>query len=294
MRTTILLLALVAAPAAAQDAVPLKWSLKEGDKFYSTNVTKMDMNMMIMGQAIDMQVKATYVQRFKVTAVKQGSTTVEMTMLNMEMKATGPAGIPDLGSIGERMKGATLTAVLDENMAVTKLMGYDKFLDKLAGDDDAVRKQMKQQFSEEQMSRMFTEVFAFGPSKPVKVGDTWSRTDKMSVSGMEAVVKTKYKLDGVTNGIAKLALTGDMTFKAGAGLPGLPEGVKVDNFDMKAEKFVGTMQFDTKAGRLTESKQDVDMNGSMTIAAAGQKIDMTMKIKMKQTVTIDDKNPLKD
>jgi hypothetical protein len=82
--------------------------------------------------------------------------------------------------------------------------------------------------------------------------------------------------------------------KAGANLPGLPEGIQVDKFDMKVEKFGGTLKFDTKAGRLTENVQDVDMNATISIAVNGQKLDMTMKIKAKTKVTIDEKNPIKD
>jgi hypothetical protein len=294
MRTAALLLALVAAPAAAQDAVPLKWSLKEGDKFFAKSLMDMDMNMMVMGQSIDMKMKSSAVQRFKVLAAKQDSTTIEMTMLNMDMTMAGAPGLPGVGAIGERMKGTTLTATLDENMKVTKIEGYEKFLDKIAGDDDAMRKQMKQQFSETTMSQMFSQVFSFGNNKPVKVGETWPRTEKMQVGGIDATVNMKYKLDSVTSGIAKMLLTGDLTFKAGAVLPGLPEGIQVDKLEMKADKFDGSLKFDTKAGRLTESKQDADLKGSMTLAVAGQKIDMTMTIKLKQNVTIDDKNPIKD
>jgi hypothetical protein len=204
------------------------------------------------------------------------------------------AGIPGLGAIGERMKGATLTAVLDENMTVTKVQGHDKFIDKVAGDDEAVRKQMQSQFSEAAMSQMFSQVFSFGNNKPVKVGDTWPRTEKMTVSGLDMVVKMKYKLDSIAGGVAKMGWTGDLTFKAGAALPGIPQGVKADNFEMKADKFGGIMKFDTKVGRLTESTLDADLNGSMTTAVGDQKIVTTMKMKFKQTVTINDKNPIKD
>lgn len=224
MRTAALLLALIATPVAAQDAVSLKWPLKEGDKFYAKNVTDMDMNMVVMGQTIDIQLKSTTIQRFKVLASKQDSTTVEMTMLNMDITAGGAGAIPGLGAVGERMKGATLTAVMDANMAVTKIQGYDKFLDKLAGDDEVVRKQMKQQFSEQAVGQMFSQVFSFSPSKPVKIGDTWSRSDKLSVGGLDTVVKQKYKLEGVTGGIAKMGWTGDVTFKAGAAFAWAPGG----------------------------------------------------------------------
>jgi hypothetical protein len=297
MRTLcgLMALALGAATASAQDPVALKWTLTEGTTFYAKNVTDMDMEMKVAGQAIDLKMKITAVQKMKVLSAKAGATKIEMTMLAMDMAAEGlPGGIPGLGMIGERIKGATITATLDDKLAVTKLEGYDKFLDKLAGEDAAVRKQMKEQFSEATVGQMFTQVFSFAPDKPVKVGDTWTRNEKMPAAGIEASVKQKFKLSSVTDGVAKIGLTGDLEFKVGDKFPGLPEGVKVDKFDMKAEKFEGTLLFDTKAGRLTENKTDMVLNGEMTIAAGGQKIDMTMKIKAKQTATVTDKNPVKD
>ena len=183
---------------------------------------------------------------------------------------------------------------LDQNMAVTKIQGYEKFIDKLAGEDENARKLMRQQFSEAALKQMYAQVFSFGNSKPVKVGDSWPRTDKMAVGGFDVEAKLKYKLDSVNSGIAKIILSGDMSMKAGDTLPGIPEGIKVEKFDMKVEKFGGTMKFDTKTGRLTENVQDADMNVEMTMSLAGQKHDATMKIKTKTKVTIDEKNPIKD
>jgi hypothetical protein len=290
-------LTLGAAAAGAQDSVTLKWKLDEGTSFYSKNVTDMDMSMGIMGMNIDLQMKITAVQRMKVLSAKPGATKVEMTIQAMDMEVKGlpgGGGIPGLGGLTDKVKGATITATLDDKLNVTKIEGYDKFLDKLAGDDEAVRKQMKQQFSEASVGQMFSQVFAFAPDKAVKVGETWTRSEKMPAAGLEASVKQKFKLDSVKDGVAKIGLTGDLSFKAGNAFPGLPEGIAVDKFDMKAEKFAGTLLFDTKAGRLTENKTDMDLDGSMTLAAMGQKIEMTMKIKAKQTATVTDKNPVKD
>jgi hypothetical protein len=286
---------LVTQAVPAQETVSLKWTFKEGTTFYANSITDMDMKMSFMGQDIDLKMKMTAVQRFKVTAATPKATTIEMTMLTMKMEAEGiPGGIPGLGDLGDRVKGATITATLDEKQAVTKVTGYDKFLEKLAGDDENLKKVMKQQFSEAAIGQMVSQVFSFGPDKPVKVGDSWNRTDKMPAAGFEAVVKQKYTLTGVTNDVAKIGLAMDMAFKAGDSLPGLPEGVKLEKFDMKADKFTGTLLFDTKAGRLTENKQEGTMDGSMTLGLGGQKVDMTMKIKLKQVTTVTDKNPVKD
>jgi hypothetical protein len=291
------LLVLCFATASAQESVTLKWKLEEGTAFYANNVTDMDMSMKILNMDVDMKMKITAVQRFKILSAKPGATTVEMTMqrMDMDVKADAlPGGIPGLGAIGERVKGATLTATLDAKQNVTKLEGYEKFLDKLAGDDEMVRKQMKQQFSEEAVKQMFSQVFAFAPDKPVKVGESWTRTDKMPTAGVEATVKQKYKLESVSNGVAKIAVSGDLSFKAGKGFAGLPEGVEVSKFDMKADKYTGTLLFDTKAGRLTENKLDMDMRGDMTIGVGGQSVEMSMKIKARQNTTVSDKNPAKD
>jgi hypothetical protein len=294
MRTATLLLALIVTPAGGQEAIPLKWSLKEGDKFFVKDDTEMITSATVMGMKQDSKITAITIQRFKVIAAKQDSTTVELTTLSLEIITDGAVNIPGLGTISERIKGSTVTAVLDENMTVTKLQGYDKFIDKLADNDDDLRKQMKQQFSETSVSEMFSQVFSFCPKKPVNVGDTWPRTEKMSLGGIDAVNKMKFKLDSITGGVAKMGYTGDLTVKAGATIPGLPEGIQVDKFDIKVDKLGGMMTFDTKAERLTESTQNGDINATMTLAAGGQKIEMAMKIKLKQKVTIDNKNPIKD
>jgi hypothetical protein len=294
MRTAALLLALIAAPAAAQDAIPLKWSLKEGDKFFVRDDTEAVTSVTVMGMKQDSKITSIAVQRFKVIAAKQDSTTVEMTTLSLEITTEGVVNIPGLGTISERIKGSTVTAVLDENMTVTKLQGYDKFLDKLGNNDDDLRKQMKEQFSETAVTEMFSQVFSFCPKKPVKVGDTWPRTEKMSLGGIDTVNKLKFKLDSIAGGVAKAGYTGDLTVKPGTTIPGLPEGLQVDKFDLKVDKLGGVMTFDTKTERLTENTQNVDINATMTLAAGGQKIEMAMKIKIKQKVTIDSKNPIRD
>jgi hypothetical protein len=291
---TFALLAMTAAPAAAQETYALKWSLKEGDKFFANNLTEMEMNMMVMGMPIEIKMDISAVQRFKVTAVKKDSTTIEMTILSMDMKAGALQNIPGFGGLTERMRGSTITAILDENMSVTKIQGYDKFIENVAGDDEAAKQVLKQQFSEATLGQMYTQVFSFGNSKPVKIGDTWQRNEKMAVSGFDAGVKMKYKLDSVTNGLAKMGWTGDMTFKAGDTIPGLPPGLKLDKFDMKVDKFGGTVKFDTKAGRLVEGTTNADMNATIGFAANGNSVEMTMKIKMKQSTTIGEKNPVKD
>lgn len=283
----------------AQEPVTVKWSLKEGQTFYAKAVTDMDMSMGVFGQKVDMTIVTTAVQRFKVTAVSDESTTVEMTFLDMVLDVKGlpgAGGLPGLGDIGEKIKGAKVGAVLDDKMQVTKLVGYEKFLDKVAGDDETTRAQVGAQLSEASVGQMVSQVFASVPPRAVKAGDTWSRTTKVPAAGLgDAVVKEKYTFDGVSNQLAKISVVGEMSFKAGkGGVPGLPAELKVSKFSMKADEYKGVQTFDLKAGRLRDSKLDMAMKGSMEISANGQDLKMTMAIKAKQKMTVTDKNPIVD
>lgn len=299
MRTALALaLAVALVPLArADEPVSLKWSLKEGETLFAKSVTDMDMSMNVLGMDVEMKMKMTGVQRYKVLSVKPGATKVEMTILAMEMKMDA-AGmqLPGLGDLNDKIKGAAVTATLNDDYEVTKIEGGDKFLEKLAGDDDNLKKMMKGQFSDATLGSMVSQVFSFAPKKAVKVGETWTRTDKMNAAGVgEAEVKQKYKLESVANGVAKLAVEADLKFKQGdGGLPGLPEGIKVSKFDLKADKFTGSAAFDTKLGRLTESKQNMSINGAITMSANGMDIELKMKIKGTTTATVTDKNPITD
>ena len=64
--------------------------------------------------------------------------------------------------------------------------------------------------------------------------------------------------------------------------------------DLKAENFTGTHKFDMKTGRLSESKVEMVMAGTMTIAAAGMTVDAKLKQKMTTTGVVTEKNPIVD
>lgn len=286
----------LAAPTRAEDPVSLKWSLKEGETMYAKNVADMDMQMTVMDKDVAIKMKITSVQQYKVVSVKPGATKIEMKILSIKTDVEGLPGGAGTGDIGERVKNVVIGATLNNDLEVTKVEGYDKFIDKLADGDENVRKQMKAQFSESMVGQMVSQVFTFAPKKPVKAGDTWERTDKIAAGGLgDATVKQKYKLDSVSGTVAKIALDGALSFKEGDGtIPGLPEGVKIEKFDMKSDKYKGTLQFDTKAGRLVETKLNMDINGAVTMSANGMNVEVKMKIKAVQTSTVTDKNPIKD
>jgi hypothetical protein len=288
MFTAPVLLALAAAPAPGE-TYSLQWKLKAGDVFYNKTAVEMDQTIEFMGQQVPQKITAKTVVKFKVTSADPKGTVVEMTYLENKFEAPGLPG----GDVGGKLNNVTFTATLNDKMEVVKLAGYDKFLDALADGDDAQKGLMKAMLPESAIRQVFSQTFVIGPGKPVAVGDTWARTDKLGLGALGNVeTKAEFKLTGVKGDAAAVAVKGDLTFKAGDGDGGLP--FKITKADLKADKFAGTHAFDLKAGRVTESKVEMAMSGTMTIEAAGQKVDAKLSQKMTTTSTITDKNPIRD
>jgi hypothetical protein len=287
MFTAPVLLVLAAAPG---DTYPLQWKLKAGDTFYNKTTVDMDQSIEVMGQKIPQKVSVKTVVRFKVKSADPKATVVEMTYLENKIDAQGLPG----ANIGDKLNNITFTATLNDKMEVTKLEGYDKFVEALADGDEAQKALMKAMMPESAIRQAFSQTFVVGPGKPVAVGETWTRTDKVGLGPLGNVeTKSEFKLTGVKGDAAAIDVKGDLTFKAGdGGDAGLP--FKVTKADLKADKFSGAHTFDLKAGRVSASKVEMAMSGTMTIEAAGQKIDARLSQKMSTVSTVTDKNPIKD
>ena len=293
MRTASVLAALVAfsAPLAAADPVNLKWSLKEGDAFYATTTQEIDQAIKVMGQNVNQKMSTTTVARFEVKSAKSGGMQVQMTYTQVKME--GPLAAAGAGAFADRFKGASLTATFDKGFEITKLEGYDKFLDKLSDGDDMMRKIFEAVMPENAVRLMFTQVFIPAPSDKVDAGDKWSRTDKVPLAGLgDLTNKTKYSLDSVKNDVATIKTTADVTFKAGEGNGALP--FKISKADLKSDEVKGTILFDTKAGRLKSSSTTMKLKGSMTIEVQNMQIEAEIDQRATTKIEVAAKNPVKD
>ncbi|VTR99117.1 Uncharacterized protein OS=Niabella soli DSM 19437 GN=NIASO_09635 PE=4 SV=1 [Gemmata massiliana] len=297
MRTASALAALVvlAAPLAAADPVNLKWSLKDGDKFYASTSQELNQTIKVMGQTVDQKMTTTTVARFDVKSAKTGALEVQMTYTQVQIKMNGPLAAAGAGAnaLTDRFKGATLTATFDKNFEITKLDGYDKFLDKLSDGDEMMRKVFETMMPENAVRVMFSQVLVPAPSDKVNTGHKWSRTDKVPLPGLgDLTNKTQFTLDSVKNDVATIKTTADVTFKAAGGGGALP--FKITKADLKSDEVKGTILFDTKGGRLKSSDATMKLKGSMTIEVQNMEIEAELEQKMVTKTEILEKNPVKD
>lgn len=280
------LVVLLAGAASAADPVALRWKLKTGDVFYVRSVQEMNQTIGVLGQNQEMNQTTTTVTKYEVVDAADGGLTVKQTIHKVDIQGN----VPGVEGQADKMKGATLTFKLDKDMKVAGVEGYDKYIEQVSGGDENTAKVIKAASSEENVKVTVEDLFNPGPGKPVKAGDKWTRDTKMPLGPLGTFsLAARYTLDSLDGATAKVVYDADATFTAGKGGDGLP--FQITKGELKADKYDGTLSFDTAAGRLKDTSQSVKLGGSLTVSAMGNEIELTFKQELKATSTVTDKDP---
>jgi hypothetical protein len=200
--------------------------------------------------------------------------------------ALGAAATP----VFERLSGAMLKAVLSPKGKVTKVEGYKELLADVlkdnplagqfagGGSDEAAVLETQQQFLEL-------------PDKPVSPGDTWETSYEIKLPSLGTFkAKTKYryvgpdKVDERTT--AKIQATTDMTVDID-----LKTDMAEATGKLSTTMSSATIQFDVERGRVLSIDDNFGLEGSMTVTAGGNMIDIQQKQTQKISVRLLDKLP---
>jgi hypothetical protein len=276
--------------SGAADTLEIKPTFKAGEVYYSTTVNNMEQTVSVAGMDMNQKMKQTTTMKYEVKEVTATEVVVKMTYLDSQIDAEG---IPGVAEQAEKMKGIVLTATINlSKRVVTKLDGYEEFLDKASGDNDMTKKLLKSSMSKETMKKSFSEVVSWMPTKAVAVGDTWKQDDTMPLGPLGNMkLDTKHKLVKFDTKTAEVSFDSDLTYQAPDGeVEGLP--FKISKGDLSSEKFSGKRTVDLKTGRILDSTTTGIISGSLTIAVAGQELPLSLKQKLTVTSKITDRNPL--
>jgi hypothetical protein len=285
----LLLVAGLALPARAQ--APLEWKLKKGDHFYLRNVTTTKQTLKALGKEIPQNSELTVVLGFTVEDQTPEGLVLKETVEDVTVKPDKGEPVSD-----DKIVGAVFGITLSPRGEVLKFDGYDKLLDKLAGDDGAVRQALQAAYSEEALKMSVRQVMAFLPDRPVKEGETWERTVEAPLGALGSVRQTNtYKLEGKEDvggkKLDKIGFTCAVDFKAGKADKAL--GYHVISGEMKAEEGRGTALFDAAAGRLVQIESFVKLRGRMVLASAGSNIDAVVEQEQTTKVAVLNEKPAK-
>jgi hypothetical protein len=284
-----LLVAGLAFPAHAQER--LEWKLKKGDRFYLRNVTTTKQTLKALGKEVPQNTEQTIVLGFTVEEQLTDGFLLKETV--EELTITPEKGDPVSDS---KIVGASFNVTLSKNWEILKFEGYDKLIDKLAGDDVTVRQALQATLQEDALKKSVREALAFLPDRPVKDGDTWERSieEPLGVLGQLRETRT-YKLDGKEDAggkkLDKITFTTAVDFKPGKRVENVPYYVLSGRIETKEAK--GTVLFDPTTGRVVESKSDLKLVGTMVLSSSDAKVDAVFEQTQSSVVTILNEKPAK-
>ena len=284
-----LLAAGLAAPARAQ--APLEWKLKKGDTFYLRNVTTTKQTLKAVEKEVPQNSELTVVLGFTVVDQTPEGFLLKETVEEVTVK-------PEKGepASDEKIAGATFAILLSPKWEVLKFEGYDKLIDKLAGDDIAARQALQATLSEDALKKSVREVIAFLPDRPVKEGDTWERTVEQPFGVLGTLRETRtYKLAGKEDQggkkVDKITFTGAVEYKAGK--PDKALAYHVISGEMKADEAKGTVYFDPAAGRVAQIESRMKLRGRMVLSVSGSNVDAAVEQEQTTKVEVLSEKPAK-
>jgi len=303
-----LLLAGIGVPAIGQDKAQPQWKFEKDKTFYQEMTVDMDQTMAVMGQQIPVKVKQTTISSW--TPVKQledKSWVVKEKILGLkiDMELFGQKQAYDSQKPNDSPKeladgltpiiGTEFEQTIGPDMKITKVKGYQEFVDKLGKNDPKVKQMVSGMFTEDTLKEMGDALFGMLPNKSVARGDSWSQEQKVAMPSLGTLttkrtftyVGKKGELDEIKMD-AKLVKHEPPAGAVGGALPFSLKKLDLKKFEAKA-----TLLFDSEKGRLASGETTIEMEGKMKIEVQKMEAEVDLKQSQKITVKTLDKNPIK-
>ncbi len=164
-----------------------------------------------------------------------------------------PDMIPESASAAVAEQMAKMDKEMAERMA-EEMAAMDKKLAETMAESDAMVKEMmrdvmREQYGDEATRDELGRLFGMYPDGPVAKRDSWKKTHAMRGGPMPLVATQKWKMKGVREGVATLALDAELT-------PNLGPEEDMEGIDFQGSQ-TGTMELDVATGWPIRGTQSV-------------------------------------
>ena len=116
---------------------------------------------------------------------------------------------------------------------------------------------------------MFGMVFSMYPTKPVRVGESWTSKSKFNVANIDMGMKVKYKLLSVKDGIAEVSVDGTFDGDGNMKQAGINAGMNMEGTQ------TGRIRIKLTDGYLKNGNYTMNITGEVNVM--GQKMPISMK-----------------
>ncbi len=270
------------------DEQPLRWKFAKGDVFFLKTESSSINTTSANGRGLTKEKEQKSWYKYTVVLVDEKVIVIDRVTERSETNGK-PTVIPG----GGNWDGVVVTFTLDKNYKVQKVDGIEKGILKVAGDNDELRKFMTATVSAEVLAMGVETHFRGLPTKPVKIGDEWSRVFTQPVPGMGSLqFDAIYKYSHSEKGIETISFKGSVKLLPGKADPDAPISIKKAEFT--ADEYAGDYIFDSKTGRLQSHSLTSKVTGKMTFSSKDKEFEATSIETSKTKFLYTDKSLLKD
>jgi Family of unknown function (DUF6263) len=301
----------VPAPAPAAGDSPISWKFTKDVPFYQEMTTSTIQNIKVQGLDVGQNQNQTFYFKFEPIKQEGDKWIVKQTIEGVKMtidiagspvsydstNETAPGGTNTaLSEFFKALKGSQFTLTIGKDMAVEKVEGRDEFVKKLVQSNKQLEQLLNKILGEEALKQMADPTFGIVPNKPVKVGDSWTKTVKLTLGPLGSYENTyTFTYAKQTGDVADIDVKVALKYTppgADQGGETLPFKIKGGNIsqvqDDKSNK--GTIKFNTKLGRIESSDIKVKMSGSLQLDIGGTTTEVNLTQDQTTTVKTSDKS----
>jgi hypothetical protein len=260
----------------------LKWKFDVGQIYECERSASHAQSVQLKGKTFPSTRESTWNVRLEVIAKDASSVRLRATLATVEHRIQPAVGEELIDAkLGRKMQGSSFTLTVTPQGQLTKLEGYDDFLDRLAAGDKDRRQALRVTFAEDALRQAFADLFGPLPNKAIVKGDRWQH----------ALLEPMPHF-GTLRHTAKYVHAGDQLDYTIATKVELPKDdmsvlFRITKGSVTEEKSAGRMLFDHKAGYLVRHDRNIRLRGVLTVEtmerseAMAFTSDSTLKIRIK-------------
>lgn len=164
----------------------------------------------------------------------------------------------DMLTAMDNMIGFTYNVTLNKSGKIIESKGTKELAEKMGGDGAQMQDLIKSQFD---LGGSVYPLVNFYPGKPVKVGDSWMRTDTIR-SQVSLLAKNTFTLQERSGGKSIIVVKGDLSSLEDANIE--MQGMKL-NYDLTGTN-EGKIILDDKTGMMDTSERKMKVSGKMKMS----------------------------
>lgn len=302
------------APPAGDN--PLAWKFTKDVPFYQEMTTTTVQNIKVQGLDVGQNQTQTFYFKFDPKKQEGDKWVVQQTIEGVKMKIDIAGSPVQYDSTNEAAAGGTNTALSEffkalkgsqfimtiaKDGAVEKVEGREEFIKKLIGANKQLEQLLNKILSEEAIKQMADPTFGMVPKDVKKVGESWTKTVKLTLGPLGTYENTYvFTYTKQTGDVAELDVKVALKYSPPAPDQGgetLPFKIKAGKIEQTPEgdkNNAGKIQFNTKSGRIDSSNIKVKMTGSLTLDIGGTTTEVQLTQEQDTSVKTSDKSFVPD